>query len=449
MVKIYKHLPESIQDLAVTYQGWRLSKHRFGVDFKQSFRDFSDRSLWSKNEIIEYRRRKVLESLFRASLTPFYSRFFASLGMEWQDFEDPEAFSLIPVVSKKEIQAKIDDFRPREKISSDSVIKTSGTTGESFSFPVSKNVEPRQWAVWWRYRNRHSIDIGDRCALFASAPIIQGKMGSRPWRYNRFGNEYRFSIFHISRDTAKLYVDSLNSIRPSWIHGNPTAISLLASYIIELDLPVCFKVKCVTVGSENLLGWQKRVIEKAFFTKVVQHYGLAEAVANISECEFGKLHTDEDFSYVEYLANEKGEACSIIGTPFDNYAFSVLRYDTGDLATLSSEECSCGHPGRVVENLDGRLTDYVILPSGDKVASLAAPFHNADGLAGAQLYQGKDGALTVRYIPASGWDENCLVKLESELRLRVGDKISIKYEKVSEIQKTSRGKMKLVVSELN
>lgn len=448
MVKIYKYLPERLQDLAVTYQGWRLARARFGESFQKSFQGFSERSLWSHEEILEYRRKKILECLYRASLTPFYSRVFSDLGMRWQDFEDPENFSLIPIVSKKDIQSHIDEFRPRKGVLSDSVIKTSGTTGESFSFPISKNVEPNQWAVWWRYRNWHGVKKGDRCALFASAPVIQGKLGDRPWRYNRLGNEYRFSIFHISRDTAKLYVDSLNSIRPSWVHGNPTAISLLASYILELELSLAFQLKCVTVGSENLLGWQESVIEKAFGSKVVQHYGLAEAVANISECEFGNLHTDEDFSYVEYIGEEEGGVCSIVGTPFDNYALSILRYDTGDLATLSSVECPCGHPGRVVKNLDGRLTDYVVLPNGDKVASLAAPFHSADGLAGAQIYQGANGELTVRYIPGIGWDESYLLKLESELRLRVGTDVALSFQQVAEIEKTSRGKMKLVISEL-
>jgi len=445
--KIYRLMPNQIQDWAVSYQGWRLRKYRFGKDFNLALENFLERDDWPPEKINEYQQKKLSEALERASRTPFYQRLFTEMGANWRDFNNPKYFSMLPVVSKSDIKNKLDDFRPRLALKSDKMLKTSGTTGESFSFPVSNNIEPEQWALWWRYRMWHDIRRGDKCALFASAPIVHGKLDGRPWRYDKVNNEYRFSIFHISKETAATYVESLNMIKPRWIHGNPTAIALLSQYIIELKLKLNFKVNTITVGSENFLGWQQEIIQKTFGIKAFQHYGQAEAVANISECEHGNLHTDEDYSYVEYIDEKNDGSLSIVGTQFNNHAFCLIRYKTGDLARLSNDQCPCGRYGRIIKTLDGRLTDFIYLPNGEKIASLAAPFHDTENLAGAQIYQENNGNLLIKYIPSEGWDEKNLDEIEKKLRIRVGEQINISFLQVNEIEKTPRGKMKLVISD--
>lgn len=447
--RVYRAAPEALQNLAVSVMGWNINRSRYGRDFHDALEGYKERD-GDRELTISHQRGMLEAALERASRTKFYASVFESMGMAWQDFMDKSNFVKLPVVRKADISNRVDDFRPRPSLRADSVISTSGTTGESFAFPASRNVDPDQWAVWWRYRSWHGIERGDRCALFASAPVIPGELKGKPYRINQSCDEYRFSIFHINEMNAPLYVDSLNLVQPVWIHGNPTAIALLASHMLRLGLSIDFPLKGLTVGSENLLGWQKGAIEAAFGKKVVQHYGLAEAVANISECEYATLHTDEDYSYVEYVEADDRGVCSIVGTGFSNSALSLLRYDTGDLAKpASSSLCECGRPGRIVESIDGRLTDYIVLPDGSKVASLAAPFHASSGLAGAQIHQGKDGSLTVRYIPGAGWDVGAVGRLEVLLRERVGDEIGVSFREVAELPRTSRGKMKLVISEFH
>ena len=92
----------------------------------------------------------------------------------------------------------------------------------------------------------------------------------------------------------------------------------------------------------------------------LQHYGMAEAVANISECEHDQLHVDEDCAAVEFIPNSDGPGYKIIGTNFTNLATPLLRYDVQDLVTLTNVTCSCGRPGRVVASVDGRAEDYII-----------------------------------------------------------------------------------------
>ena len=46
-----------------------------------------------------------------------------------------------------------------------------------------------------------------------------------------------------------------------------------------------------------------RLIERAFGVLPLEHYGMAEAVANVSMCPSRRLHVDEDFAATE-LRNE-------------------------------------------------------------------------------------------------------------------------------------------------
>lgn len=446
---MYKYLPISIQDFAVTLKGYCINTQRYNKNFYKFYKGYLERQNYSKDAIMNYRFEKRKMALFRASKTLFYQSFFSQTGASWRDFVDDANFSKLPIVRKEDLLENIDKFRCRHVAKSDDILRTSGTTGTSLEIPISSNVAPDQWAVWWRYRNWHGLTRNTLCGLFSSTPIVFDENSKRPYRLNLIGNEIRFSIFHISEDNAKYYVECLNKYKPIWIHGNPTAISLLSFYINKLRLMINYDLKIITIGSENLLLWQKKEIENAFNLSPIQHYGLSEGVANFSECVNGNIHVDEDYSYVEFIPESDCDSFKIVGTCFSNEAISLLRYDTGDLACITDETCSCGNHGRIVKSLDGRLTDYITLPNGQKVASLAAPFHSTTGLAGAQLYQANDGSLTVRYIPGLQWKNESLIGLESRLRLRVGKDIQLNFQRVQNIEKTERGKTKLVISDYN
>lgn len=446
--KVYMSCPPYVQDILVTFEGFRLNNMRYNRTFKNNLQEYFRRQSYIEEQINEYKLRQLSIVLERASRTIYYGKIFKSLNANWQDFLEPKEFCKIPVTTKDDLKNRIDEFRPRPPLRTDSVISTSGTTGKSLCLPVSKNVEPDQWAVWWRYRTWHGINRKICCGLFASTPIVPHNEEQRFWRTNFLSKEIRFSGYHISLNNTKRYIYAINKYKPQWLHGNTSAISLLASNMLTLGLKLEYPLKWLTVGSENVQSWQNETIKHAFGLKPIQHYGSAEAVANISECPYGNLHTDEDYSYVEYLKEDE-ERFTIVGTPFSNEAVALLRYNTGDLVTLKNGTCPCGRWGRLVEKIDGRLTDYIVMPGGKKVATLASPFHSTPGLAEAQIYQDRTGALTVRYVPSIDWREENIKAIELKLRERVGHSMVIKFQKVEHVPRTKRGKIKLVISDFN
>jgi phenylacetate-CoA ligase len=259
-----------------------------------------------------------------------------------------------------------------------------------------------------------------------------------------------FSAYHLKDETAADYVSEIIARKIPWLHGYPSTLSLLAKFKLDQRLPDCPHLKIITTGAENLLPHQKTLMEKAFGVPVRQHYGQAEGVANISECEQGRLHVDEDFSYVEFIPiTGEDNLFRIIGTNWANEAFPLLRYDTGDIAVLDDGECSCGRPGRIVRRIDGRQEDFVILPSGARVGRLDHIFKDMPRIREAQILQLKDGSVRLRIVPDQDYDRTRDEgRLLEEARMRLGKELDLSVEYLEKLPRTASGKLRFVISEL-
>ncbi|MGB5948797.1 MAG: hypothetical protein WBG82_05715 [Parvibaculum sp.] len=110
----------------------------------------------------------------------------------------------------------------------------------------------------------------------------------------------------------------------------------------------------ITLGAENSLAHQKHQIQTAFGITPVQHYGMEEGVANISEHPDHTLRIDEDFAAVELVPSDMPGLCKVVGTNFSNPAFPLLRYNVGDLVSANESPARSGAFRRIIRTLDGR-----------------------------------------------------------------------------------------------
>lgn len=248
--------------------------------------------------------------------------------------------------------------------------------------------------------------------------------------------------------TLDHYIDELRRRRPPWLHGYPSLLSLLAGHIVDSSSDLGYRPRWVTVGAENLLTHQANSMRAAFGTEPVQHYGMAEAVANASECSSGRLHCDEDFAAMEFVQDGK-DRHRVVGTNLSNPATPLIRYDTGDLASPASDGCDCGLPGRIVSRVDGRLEDYVVLPSGARIGRLDHVFKDLVSIREAQIVQSRPGAVTIRVVPGPNYDEREERALLAEARKRMGSDMEIEIQHTELLERTDHGKLRLVVSHLH
>ena len=286
-------------------------------------------------------------------------------------------------------------------------------------------------------------------AYFGGRPIVPIEQTKPPfWRYNHPGRQILFSAYHTNGKNLDHYVGELRCSQPPWLHGYPSVLALLAAHLVANDLDLGYQVQWITTGSENLLPQQALLINRAFGVYPKQNYGMTEAVANASECEMGKLHIDEDFAAVEFLSMPATDGHKVIGTNLSNLAMPLLRYDVGDIVTLSKVHCTCGRPGRILNDIDGRQDDYLVLNNGALVGRVGDWFKHFLSISEAQVYQIAPGKVTIRLVVGDDFgpaDERALLAVTRE---RIGHDIEIDIEYVERIERTQNGKLRFVVSEM-
>lgn len=268
------------------------------------------------------------------------------------------------------------------------------------------------------------------------------------WRYNVPGRQVLFSGSHISADTWRAYVAELARRRLVWLHGYPSLLALLAGFLIEHREPIGYEVRWITTSAENLFPAQADLIERAFGVRPRQHYGMAEGAANASECPEGRLHVDEDFAFVEFLPVDRQRGYRVVGTNMANRAFPLVRYDVGDIAQVSGRTCGCGRPGRIIDAIDGRREDYVVLPNGAMVGRLDHIFKDQVRVREAQIYQPDLTRVVLRLVSADDFTSRDEQVLLTSARTWLGTSLRIEVEHLTSLPRTSSGKLRFVVSDV-
>ena len=448
--KLYLRLPVSLQNLAVSIEGWRIGRTRYSREFFQLLAEAEGRTFLSPEQIQEYRDRRLREFVRHCARTvPFYRERFRAAGIAPEEIRTLEDLRHLPILQKQEVQDAYPRFLSEAVPARDRVtVHTSGTTGAGLRFASTRQALREQWAIWWRYRRWHGIEPGTWCAYFGGRSLVPLKASKPPfWRYNIPARQVMFSAYHMSPENLRAYVDELRRRRLPWIHGYPSLLAVLAAYILDEGLDLGYSVRWITLGAENVLPQQVALLEKAFGVRPRQHYGMAEAVANISECELGCLHVDEDFAAVEFLPNPNGAGERVIGTNLSNPATPLLRYEVGDLVTLGGT-CACGRPGRVVAAIDGRNEDYIILRNGARLGRMDHIFKDMVNIREAQIYQREPGVITLRVVRRAGYSEVDERRLLEETRKRVGDDTEIRVEYWERLERSRTGKLRFVVSDI-
>lgn len=447
---LYPRLPVWSQHVMVSLEGLRLRWKRYGGDYSEIYGDVQRRAGLAPGPFQRERQQRIAEFLDRARRSRFWRRKFDEHGVSPQG--DPMTeLSKLPVIDKQVVTEHRDDILTEPAGGEDRVrVRTSGTTGSGLVFETTLMGEREKWATWWRYRSWHGIDRETRCGYFGGRLVVPVDQDDPPyWRVNLPGKQVLFSTFHIKGSTAQAYARRIQRDRLPWLHGYPSALALLGHYVLERDLGPFPSVRIVTTGAESLLTHQREVISCAFGAEVREHYGLAEAVANFSQCEEGRLHVDEDFALVEFLPLSDSDRYRIVGTNWSNPAFPLLRYDTGDVARLASHKCDCGHRGRVVEEVDGRREDYLVLEDGRRLGRLDHIFKGLSHIREAQLHQPAMGKVYVKVVTREGYEETGEEEeLRHELDQRLNGAIDYEIRYVDRIERTDRGKLRFVVSEV-
>ena len=449
--RFYSSLPRFARSIALELVGVRTARTRYSESFQQHLREAQQRLEMSNEDKFDYTLKQLRHTLsFHNRRSAYYRKLFLDLNIDPERIEIDQ-FKMLPIQTKDFVKHAMQELLATSPGETVVHAHTSGTTGSGLRFPVTRSADHVRWATWWRYRIMHGINFGTWCSYFGGRTIVPPSYsGQQLWHVSHALRQVMYSMYHMGPDSIHSYLDDLNRRKLPWIHGYPSTIAYLAHLIEESGSGLDYQPEWISLGAENVRPDQISSIQRVFGVKPIQHYGLAEPVANISEHPEGSFFVDEDYAFVEFVpVAGQPSTYRVIGTSLHNNALLFLRYDTGDLVSIpsSSGTAFSGKP-RQVTSFDGRDEDYLFLPDGRRVGRLDHLLKDIEEVLESQIHQGKDGRVTLRVVPGSGFDGSTNRKIHQEWSSRFGDAVDLSIEIVSSIPKGPNGKLRFVRSEI-
>ena len=118
--------------------------------------------------------------------------------------------------------------------------------------------------------------------------------------------------------------------------------------------------------------------------------------------------------------------------------------------TKTVTACPCGRGFPALERIEGRETDVVLTPSGNRliVHFFTGVLSHFPEIESFQVVQERREEILVRVVPAAGFSRETAERIVSALRARGAD-LEIGVETVAEIPVAPSGKRRFVIGELS
>lgn len=418
----------------------------------------------SPEVIKHFQEEKLLEAVkYLNENSPYYKRLFSENNIDISKINTIESLQNIPFTEKNDLQRYNDDFLcvPKEKIVD--YITTSGTTGEPVVFACSeKDLQ----------RLAYNEKISFMCAGLKPGNILQlmttmDKRFMAGLAYFLGIRELGASIIRVGNGIPELQWDTIQRMKPDTIMCVPSFILRLIQYAEEhnIDYKNSSVKRIIGIGEGlrdqdfklNLLGSK---IKEKWDIDLYATYSSTEMSTTFPECEYGcGGHHHPELIIVEIIGDDDkpvkdGEVGEIVITTLGIEAMPLLRFRTGDMASIHTEPCKCGRNTFRISPLVGRKNNMIKL----KGTTLYPPaifdiLDNIDFIENYIVYVDYNSAGTdevtvkvgLKYMP----NFDVVKELKDRFRARIRVACEVEIADVNEIQKinfpaTSRKPIKFI-----
>lgn len=198
--------------------------------------------------------------------------------------------------------------------------------------------------------------------------IVNEKGDRSPLEKQQRDNVYNIYCSYFDDDSIERILKELSDLNPKMIIAYSSMWDAVANYIFEGKAPAYqFALTSIMSEAEGLKERTREIISDYFGCPVYSRYGNEECgtLAQEDGSEFGhRLNTASYYIEVLSLNNdepvEDGKIGRVVITDLFNYAFPIIRYENGDLATKITTA-----DGRVyLKDVIGRKVDMLYTTDG-------------------------------------------------------------------------------------
>ncbi len=412
-----------------------------------------ERTQFESSEQIRARQLVMLQTqLHHAFATvPYYQRTWAAVGVHPSDVKSFADLANFPILPKVDVRTRGDELHSSAYANAKVRTKTtSGSTGVPLKIVLDERgaqwktactLRADEWSGWRR---------GQRVA----------KVWGNP-EYRHFGLRGRITNALVDRavylDTIGLtserigeFARALRRHKPGMIFGHAHSLYLLACALKKSKIDD-IRPNGIVSTAMPLHDWQRVVIEEVFGTPATNRYGCEEVSLIACQCEkHAGLHVAAESVYTEVDGKPTGTG-KLLVTDLSNAAMPLIRYEIGDVVTLSNTPCVCGRGLPVIDKVEGRDADFVVTPSGSLISGISLTENFAMHIRGAaqvQIIQETTTHLRVRLVKDDAFDDVSHRQLAKLVLDTFGPTMRFDVEFLDVIPQEPSGKYRFCISKV-
>ncbi len=385
---------------------------------------------------------------------PFYKDYFSGRkNFKIKTLDDLKKF---PVIDKNFIKNNYKKFLS-VKMKKDNTFSrtTGGSTGNPLTILSDLNFQINDKANTFHYLSifKKNIKKNKSVRLYGDK-IPQQILRKKKYWYKKNQKQLIMSAFHINSSSIKSYVKVLQDFQPEYIHSRSSIMFLMASLILKEQIKFNLKLENIFVDGEYLTFGQRKFIEKIFKCRLINIYGHTEGALVGFNCEFSnKMHFMPQNGIIEILDSKnnnlkKEKSKGIItATGFNNYMMPMIRYKTGDVASIGKKKCKCKRNYFFVDQVEGRLQDYVLDKKSNLIPLAPAIFNYNDmdwkKIENYKVVQYQKGKIIIQvqlYLKTKN-EREVLNTISKKLK-KILPNFIIKIQKVKKIERNTIGKQR-------
>jgi phenylacetate-CoA ligase len=427
-----------------------------GHDTVARRRALEESQWWAPERLARHRLERLRSMLAYAGRhVPYYRDLFRELAFDPAAIASLADLRRLPFLTKPLIRAHI------EALKSDMAgplkrYNTGGSSGEPLIFFMGRERISHDVAAKWRATRWWGVDIGEPEIVVWGSPIELGTQDRLRQLRDALLRSRLLPAFDLSQAKLDDFIETIRAMRPRMVFGYPSALARIARHaeargrrLDDLGIRVVF------VTSEKLYDDQRRLIGRVFGCPVANGYGGRDAGFIAHECPAGGMHISAEDIIVEIVGQDgevlpPGQAGEIVVTHLATREFPFVRYRTGDMGVLGATLCSCGRGLPLLEEIQGRSTDFVVAADGTVMHGLALIYvlRDVPGIGAFKIVQESRHRTRVLVAPREAVTADLRRTITAGLRARLGATVDIAVEPVGEIPPERSGKFRYVVSRI-
>ncbi|WP_246998179.1 phenylacetate--CoA ligase PaaK [Halosolutus gelatinilyticus] len=323
----------------------------------------------SREELRELQSTRLRDTVERAyENVSFYRDRLGEAGVSPADIETIDDVQILPFTTKEDFRDEYPDgLFAVHRSELRRIHASSGTTGNPKIVGYTESDLDLWDEVMARSMSAAGIDATDTVQNAYGYGLFTGGLG-----FHGGAEALGATVVPTGSGNTQRQVELARDLGSDAIACTPSYALYFAETAEEMGVdPRALSIRAVLYGAEPCTEPMREEIEERLGAIGIENYGLSELIgpgvaAECREAQDG-MHIWEDHFYPEVVDPATGEPLpegeegELVLTSLTKEAVPVLRYRTGDLTTLTSEECECGRTTVRMDSVTGRADDLLIV----------------------------------------------------------------------------------------